>query len=420
MMLIRYLYLFLFTILVAAFTGRNNNEFLVTSYGAKGDGVTLNTEAIQKTIDACNKSGGGTVVIPKGVFVTGAIFLKQGVNLSVKKEGVLKGSVNRADYPQVKTRWEGTEMMYMAALVNADGLSHLKISGEGIIDGSGDVWVKRINNKIDTSLNTQRKWERPRLMCIQNCSNVEISKLRLHNQAVWCVHILYCRGVLLNELDITADHNIPSSDGIDIDSGKDVVIKSCHIDVNDDCISIKSGKDEDGLRVNRPSEDILIKDCHFGYGHGGVALGSETSGGIRNVVIKDCLADAGNWAPIRFKSQPSRGGVVENIRYENIKLNGTRKAVEFNMAWRMVPPVKPPAKVLAVVRNVQLIGLKGEVSTVGDIQGLQGSPIIGVQFKNCDIIAEKGLLIEHARQVDLSGLKLKVKEGEPITKMDVQ
>jgi exo-poly-alpha-galacturonosidase len=109
-----------------------------------------------------------------------------------------------------------------------------------------------------------------------------------------------------------------------------------------------------------------------------------------------------------------------NIRYENIKLNGTRKAVEFNMAWRMVPPVKPPAKVLAVVRNVQLIGLKGEVSTVGDIQGLQGSPIIGVQFKNCDIIAEKGLLIEHARQVDLSGLKLKVKEGEPITKMDVQ
>jgi exo-poly-alpha-galacturonosidase len=392
----------------------------VTNYGAIGNGETVNTQAIQKAIDECAANGGGEVVVPKGVFVSGAIFLKKGVALFFEKDAVLKGSVNRADYPQIKTRWEGTDMMYMAALVNADGINGVKISGEGTIDGSGDVWVQRVNNRQDTAATAARRWERPRLVGIQNCKGVKVSGLKLHNQAVWCVHILYCEDVVLEDLNITADHNIPSSDGIDIDSSKKVKIRKCFIDVNDDCISIKSGKDEDGLRVNRPSEDIVVQDCHFAYGHGGVAMGSETSGGIRNVLIKDCIADASNWAPIRFKSQPSRGGVVENIIYENFKLKDTRKAVEFNMAWRMVPPIKPPAKVLPVVRNVQLINISGNVNAVGDIHGLEGSPILGVTFKNCNITAEKGLLIEHARNVDLSGLKLDVKEGEAVTKKDVE
>jgi exo-poly-alpha-galacturonosidase len=392
----------------------------VTNYGAIGNGETVNTQAIHKAIDECAANGGGEVVVPKGVFVSGAIFLKKGVALFFEKDAVLKGSVNRADYPQIKTRWEGTDMMYMAALVNADGINGVKISGEGTIDGSGDVWVQRVNNRQETAATAARRWERPRLMGIQNCKGVKVSGLKLHNQAVWCVHILYCEDVVLEDLNITADHNIPSSDGIDIDSSKKVKIRKCFIDVNDDCISIKSGKDEDGLRVNRPSEDIVVQDCHFAYGHGGVAMGSETSGGIRNVLIKDCIADASNWAPIRFKSQPSRGGVVENIIYENFKLKDTRKAVEFNMAWRMVPPIKPPAKVLPVVRNVQLINISGNVNAVGDIHGLEGSPILGVTFKNCNITAQKGLLIEHARNVDLSGLKLDVKEGEAVTKKDVE
>lgn len=392
-------------------------RYLITSYGAVADGKTLNTTSMQKTIDACAAQGGGIVVVPKGVFVSGAIFLKQGVALFIEKEGILKGAVNYADYPQIDTRWEGTEMKYTSAFINADHLSYVKISGEGTIDGSGDEWLKRIRERTDT---LTRRRGRPRLIGIQNCKGVEIKNLKLHNQAVWCVHILYCEDVLLDNLHITADHNIPSSDGIDIDSGKDIKIRRCFIDVNDDCISIKSGKDEDGLRVNRPSENIVIEKCHFAYGHGGVAMGSETSGGIRNVLIKDCFADAGNWAPIRFKSQPSRGGVVENITYKNFRLDSTRKAVEFNMAWRMVPPIKPPAKVLPVVRNVKLINITGSVHTVGDIHGLEGSPVQGVTFRGCNLTAQKGLLIEHARNVDLSGLKMTVKEGESITKKDVE
>jgi exo-poly-alpha-galacturonosidase len=411
-------YIFIIAITLMSFSPASNKakRYLITSYGAVADGVTVNTSAIQKTIDECAANGGGVVVVPKGVFISGAIFLKQGVALFIDKDGVLKGSVNRADYPQIKTRWEGTDMRFTSAFINGDSLTRVTISGEGTIDGSGDEWLKQSNNRRDTSL---RRWGKPRLICIQNSRGVEISGLKLHNQAVWCVHILYCEDVLLSELNITAAHNIPSSDGIDIDSDKDVRISKCFIDVNDDCISIKSGKDEDGLRVNRPSEDIVVEKCHFGYGHGGVAMGSETSGGIRNVLIKDCIADSGNWAPIRFKSQPSRGGVVENITYKNFRLNDTKKAVEFNMAWRMVPPIKPPAKVLPVVRNVKLINIIGNVDAVGDIHGLEGSPIQSVTFKNCHLSAQKGLLIEHAHNVQLSGLKLAVKEGEPITKKDV-
>jgi hypothetical protein len=199
-----------------------------------------------------------------------------------------------------------------------------------------------------------------------------------------------------------------------------VVVNNVYIDVNDDCISIKSGKDADGLRVNRPAEDILIENSHFAYGQGGVAMGSETSGGIRNVEVRDSVFDSGNWAPIRFKSQPSRGGVVENITYRNIKLNGTRQAFEFNLEWRMVPPIAPPAKVLPIVRNVKIINVSGDVQSVGIMHGLAGSPIDGVSFEDCKITADKGFRLDHARNVDLKGLTLDVKQGDAITKTDVE
>lgn len=227
--------------------------------------------------------------------------------------------------------------------MNAEGLNNFAIYGKGSVDGSGDIWTAQ-----QPAMVAGKRLGRPRLIGLQNCSHFKVEGLHLHNQASWCLIILYSNEVEVQGLNITADHNIPSSDGIDICSSKNIHISGTYIDVNDDCISIKSGKDEDGRRVKRPSENILIEKCHFAYGHGGVAMGSETSGGIKNIMITDCLIDAGNWAPIRFKSQPSRGGVVENITYQNLKLRNTKKAFEFNMAWRMVNP-KPPAKILPPV-----------------------------------------------------------------------
>jgi exo-poly-alpha-galacturonosidase len=397
----------------------NKKRFVITDYGAKDDTSVINTTAIQKTIDACAAKGGGVVVVPKGTFMSGAIFLKKNVSLTVEKDGVLKGSANQSDYPQIQTRWEGEERLWTSAFINATDVDNIELTGEGTIDGSGDVWVKRSPRRLpgDTALrNTGPRLGRPRLICFTNCKNIKISGLRLHNQAVWCLHILYCKKVSIKNLNITADHNIPSSDGMDIDSSDDVNVSDCYIDVNDDCISIKSGKDEDGLRVNRPSENIVIEKCTFGYGHGGVAMGSETSGGIRNVEIRNCIFQEGNWAPIRFKSQPSRGGVVENITYRDLVIKDARMVFDFNMAWRMVGTVKPPAKVLPVVKNVKIINVSGQANSGGNITGLEGSPIQNISFQNCNITVEKGLVVQYLTGTDFSGLNLIVKSGEAIIK----
>jgi len=406
-------------------------RYPVTDFGAVADGKTVNTKSIQTAIDKCASSGGGVVVIPKGTFLSGAIFLKQGVNLFVEKDGVLKGTTNIDDYPMIPTRWEGTEEPWTSAFINAEGLTDLDISGEGTIDGSGEEWVQQNPYRRPPAVAGDApvprpspspgvRRGRPRLIGIQNSKHVRIANLNLHNQAVWCLFILYSEDVLADNLRITAEHNIPSSDGIDIDSSRRVHVNNVYIDVNDDCISIKSGKDADGLRVNRPAEDILIENSHFAYGHGGVAMGSETSGGIRDVEVRNCISDSGNWAPIRFKTQPSRSGVVENITYRNMKLHETKQAFEFNLEWRMVPPIAPPAKVLPIVRNVKIINVSGDVESVGVMHGLAGSPIQGITFENCIITAKTGFKLDHARDVDLKGLSLDVKEGDAITKTDVE
>jgi len=436
----------------AAAPASGAKRFTITSFGAVGDGKTTNTAALQALIDKVAKEGGGTVVVPDGTFLTGALFFKQGVNLYIEKNGTLKGTTEQNDYPQVKTRWEGIEREWTSAMLNFTDMNGVDFSGEGTVDGSGDLWMQRSGfggrgrgapagrgqgdqQQPDAGRGRGQqpppaagrsgapqgpRYGRPRLICFQNCKRVRITRLRFKQEAIWCLHILYSQDVVVDGIDIRADHNIPSSDGIDIDSSKKVRVRNVDIDVNDDCITIKSGKDEDGLRVNRPSEDIIVENSRMHYGHGGVAMGSETSGGIRNVITRHVVMDADNWAPIRFKTQPSRGGVVENITYSDIVLKDTRVAFEFNMEWRMVPPIAPPAKVLPIVRNVIIRNVSGTTKNVGMMHGLAGSPILNVKFEKCNITADKGFVMENARKVDLSGLKITVKSGDPITKKNVE
>jgi polygalacturonase len=427
--------------IVAAAPARAAKRFVITSFGAVGDGKTSNTAAIQALIDKMTKEGGGTMVVPSGTFITGALFFKQGVNLYIEKNGTLKGSVEQNDYPQVKTRWEGIERVWTSALLNFTDMTGVDVSGEGTVDGSGDLWLARSGFMRGRGAPAARgqgqqpppppaagrgappqgpRFGRPRMICFQNCKRVRISGLRLKQEAVWCLHILYSQDVTVDGIEIRCDHNIPSADGIDIDSSRKVRVRNVDIDNNDDSITIKSGKDEDGLRVNRPSEDIIVENSHFHNGGSVVAMGSETSGGIRNVTVRHCVADSDNAAPIRFKTQPSRGGVVENITYSDMQLKDTRVAFEFNMEWRMVPPIAPPAKVLPIVRNVTIRNVRGTVKTVGVMHGLAGSPILNVKFEKCNITADRGFMIENVRNVDLSGLKLTVKNGDAITKKNVE
>jgi polygalacturonase len=314
-----------------------------------------------------------------------------------------------SDYPQIPTRFEGIERNWTAALINIESSENTTITGEGTIDGSGTEWpIVRPQTHLANWIG------RPRLICFQNCTNLEISDLHLLNHASWCLHILYSKDVIIRGLNIRAEHNIPSSDGIDLDSSSEIYLSNCDIDVNDDCISLKAGKDSSGLAVNRPSENIIIENCRFGYGHGGVACGSETSGGIRNVLVKNCIADSGNWAPIRFKTQPSRGGFVEDVTFENITIVDAKQAFELQMEWRMVPPVLPPAKVLPVFRNITLKNVTGKVDRLGIIHGMKDSPVTGVSFVNCSLNANTGLVVENAKDNDYSGLNAEIKEGEKI------
>lgn len=405
----QYLILLFLILLLNSCSSISAKRYLITDHGAVGDGETLNTIAIQSVIDQCAADGGGTLVVPKGVYLSGSLFFKKGVNLHIEKDGVLKGSLNPDDYKLIETRWEGIERTWTSAFINAFEMTGFKMTGEGMIDGSGDDWMI---NYPRTTLDLHVG--RPRLIAIQNCKDVLVSGLTFKNQACWCLFILYSEDVLVENLTIHAEHNIIMSDGIDIDSSKRIRITNCDIDVNDDCIAIKSGKDEDGRRVGRPAEDILVENCNFRYGHGGVSMGSEMSGGIRNVEIRNCVVAEGNWAPIRFKSQPSRGGVVENITYRDITLNETLKAFEFNMAWRMVPPLKPPSDPLPVVRNVKIINVSGTVERVGDMTGLEDSPIQNVTFENCRIKAKTGFVLKNVEGLDLSGLEIEVEEGEAI------
>jgi exo-poly-alpha-galacturonosidase len=407
-------------------------RYLITDSGAVGDGRTLNTKAIQSAIDRCAAGGGGVVVVPKGTFSTGAIFLKQGVDLSIEKDGVLKGTTNLVDYPRVPTRWEGVEREWTSALINATNMTGLQLTGEGTIDGSGDVW-ERLNPRSyrppggpssSGSSNAPppaaaapgsnpRPWiGRPRQIVIQDCRNVHVAGLSLRNEASWGLVFIYCEDVLAEGLNIRVTDYVPSSDGMDVDSCRRVRISRCDIQAHDDCLAIKSGRDEDGLRVNRPCEDIVVENTRFGYGHGAVSIGSETSGSVRNVEVRDCVVEEDNWAAVRLKSARSRGGVVENITYRNVELRNVRKAFELNPAWGGAGRNSsngPP-----VFRNVTLINVSGTAQSVGTVTGLSDSPILNVKFEHCQVTAQTGLVLQNVKDVDTAGLEIHVAQGEPI------
>jgi sugar lactone lactonase YvrE len=376
----------------------------ITDQGAVGDGVTMNTRAIQATIDRCAAQGGGIVVVPKGVFMSGSIFIRQGVSLRVEKDGVLKGSDKLLDYlPAGAT--EDQRGVAPFAFVNVDGVTGTVLSGEGTIDGNGsrwwtEYWKLREAHVPDLAFKTRR----PKLVHFTSCNKIGIVDLTLQNQAEWCVDFQICNDVVAENLTIRAGHNAPSSDGIDPDSCQRVLITGCSIEVDDDCISIKAARRET-IPNPLPCQYVIVQKTHFHYGQGGVAIGSETSGGIRHVLVRDCTADDENWAPVRFKSAPSRGGVVEDITYQNFRLTGVRQAFEFRMDWSAeTGRAGIPGASLPVFRDIHLIDVTGTANSAGLIRGLEGSPVTGVTFTRCRITAGRDLAILRAKDIDLSGL----------------
>ena len=383
---------------------RGDGTFNVKDFGASGDGVAKDTRAIQDAADAAYADGGGTVVIPAGTYLTGALFFRNGVNLEIQEGAVLVSTVDSDDFPQIPTRFEGTEKYWRCALLNFDNSRDVHVYGGGTILGRGQEWSKYKNK--------DGLWGRPRMICFTDCPGGLIEDLTMKDHASWCLHVLYTDGFTIDNLNISVSSYVPSSDGVDIDSSCNIKMTDVYTYVTDDCLSIKSGKNEDGRRVGRPSMNILVQNCNFDGGHG-VAMGSEISGCIRNVLIEDCVCGPENRAPVRFKSQPSRGGVVENITFKNMTLNGCGTFIDANLVWRMVEDYEPffPRTVL---RNIRVINVSGTARTVGTISGDPAAPIPEGTFifDGCRIKADKGLMLSNVEQRNFDGLEVRLPEGE--------
>jgi polygalacturonase len=313
---------------------------VANDFGAKGDGVTLDTAAIQRALDAAAKRH-ATVTLRAGTYLIGSIFVKSGTELLLPKDVTLRGVQKLDAYPSMPTRVAGIEMSWPAALVNVYKQTNVTITGEGTIDGDGSSWWKiywDLRHKYEPK---GLRWaadydaKRPRLIQIFDSSNVTLDGPTLLRSGFWTVHICYSNHVKVDH--ITIRNNIggrgPSTDGVDIDSSRNVLVQHADIDVNDDALCLKAGRDADGLRVNRPTEDVVIRDSIIRSGAAAVTFGSETSGGFRNVEAYNLTAGGGVGAGVLIKSAKVRGGGGENLRVHDLHLTGVKVPIEVNLNW---------------------------------------------------------------------------------------
>lgn len=314
--------------------------FKVNTYGAVNDGNTLSTESIQKAIDDCAKKGGGIVSFDPGTYVMGSVFLKENVHLKIDKGVLILGSQDFLDYPEIDTRIAGIEMKWPAALINIMNTKNVAVTGEGIINARGKFcWDKYWAMRKEYDAKGLR-WivdydaKRVRTFLVQNSSDVTLKGLTFENAGFWTVQLLYSDYLTVDGITIknNKDGKGPSTDGIDVDSSSWVLIENSDIDCNDDDFCLKAGRDWDGLRVNKPTEYVVIRKCIARKGGGLLTLGSETSGYIRHVLATDLVA-MGTGNGFHIKSATTRGGGVEDIHFENIKMDSVKNVFHFTMNW---------------------------------------------------------------------------------------
>ncbi len=396
----------------------------ICDFGAKGDRKTNNTEAFSKAIEKCDK--GGKIIVPAGKFLTGPIHLKSNMELHLEKDATILFSNNPDDYPAVKSRWEGVECYGYSPCLYGEKLENVSVTGSGIIDGQGDAWWKdfenrkkgprkpvsardkefdKLNEGIDLSNcgggGIGSFFFRPPLVQFNNCTNVLLDSFTTCNSPFWNVHLLYCKKVVVKNMTIRNPDYGYNGDGLDVDSCNGVEITNCDFDVNDDCLVIKSGIGEDGLRVNKVCENIVAKNCKMLRGHGSVVFGSETAAGIRNVEISDCVF-YGTDRGIRLKSRRGRAGTVENLTLNNITMNGVGCPIVMNLYYECgAKPeeieafsdrnARPITRTTPHLRNIKITNVTANnaQSAASVFLGLPESPIENVTFENVTITMAK-------------------------------
>ena len=312
----------------------------VTKFGAVGDGQTLCTKQIQAAIDACAEKGGGCVEFPQGVYLTGALFVKSNVEVNIGKNATLFASSQMGDFPEIPTRVAGIELVWPSAIINVIGQKNVAITGEGSIDGNGKIHWDRFWEMHDDYNSRGLRWaadydcKRPRSLLVSNSEDITISGLTFLRAGFWTVQLLYSTQCTVSGLTIrnNIDGYGPSTDGINIDSSDHILVERCDVDCNDDNICLKAGRDADGLRVNRPTEYVLIRNCTVRRGGGLVTCGSETSGSIRHIYCTNCNS-IGTYALLHIKSAMTRGGTVEDIYINKVTADSVSYIFHCTMDW---------------------------------------------------------------------------------------
>ena len=449
-----------------------DNTVYITEFGAVNDGQTLNTKAITDAIDKVSKKGGGKVIIPKGLWLTGPIILKSNINIHAEEGALVIFSSDKNLYPLVSTSFEGNNTVRCTSPIYGKDLENIAFTGKGIFDGTGEVWRPVKKEKltesqwlalvrsggvvsedgkiwypsvsylkgqnisamnVPTQFNNIKDYEkikdflRPVMVSLVNCKKILFDGPVFQNSPAWCLHPLMCEDLTIRNITVKNPWYSQNGDGLDIESCKNIVVYDCNFDVGDDAICLKSGKDADGRKRARPTENLVIKNCIVFHGHGGVTIGSEMSGGVRNVYISGCTF-IGTDVGLRFKSNRGRGGVVENVFITDINMiNIPTEAISFNMYYGGLSPsemlaegsntetikeVIPPAtEGTPLFRNISIKNLtcKGAYQAVF-LQGLPEMNLENIILENIDIEADNGLACIDADSISIKGMRLITKD----------
>jgi Endopolygalacturonase len=418
-----------------------DRDFVITKFGAKAGISNDSTSAIAKSIDACSKAGGGRVFIPAGEFLTGAVHLKSNVDLHISKDATLKFSTDPKMYPLVRTRFEGMECMNYSPFIYAYDQTNIAITGDGTLDGQANEqfwwlwqgssrfgWKEGMPNQKAARAKLYEMMEkglpvservfgdgsylRPNFIQPHRCKNVLIEGVKIINSPMWEIHPLLSENVTVRKVWISS-HG-PNNDGCDPESCKDVLIEDCQFDTGDDCIAIKSGRNEDGRRVGVPTENVVIRGCEMKDGHGGVTVGSEISGGVRSVFAENCRMDSPHLdSAVRVKNNAARGGLLENFYFRNITVGQVAHAlitVDFNYEEGAKGAFKP------VMRNLVVDNLTSGKSKFGvDIQGLDNAPVNDLNISNSTFEnVSNGNIVKNLVGAKLDNVKINGKKIEAL------
>jgi polygalacturonase len=389
-------------------------QFDIVKFGARAGGVSDSSEAIARAIAECNRAGGGRVIVPPGDFLTGAIHLRSNVNLHVSAGAILRFSRDPRRYlPVVFTRWEGVECMNYSPLIYAYGQRNIAVTGPGVLDGQADAvhwwdWkssqakaraalVEMGENDVAVEKRVfgEGSYLRPNFLQLYRCRNVLIEDVTLHNSPMWQIHPVLSENITVRRVKPTSLG--PNNDGCNPESCRDVLIEDCLFDTGDDCIAIKSGRNRDGRRVAVPSRDIIIRGCQMKDGHGGVTIGSEASGGVRNVFAENCRMDSPNLDRVlRIKTNSVRGGVIEHVFMRNVTVGQVADAIlHIDLYYEEGDRGKYPP----LVRDIELRDVSSLRSAYAlYLRGYPSSPIRDVRLLHCRFEGvEKSDVLENVR-----------------------